>query len=64
MSFDMLVEACNWSYPGTSFVPVATTTATGTNDVLGYDQSHGSTNISNDISNTTTDAEPVKKLEK
>ena len=43
---------------------IATTTATGTNDVPGYDQLHTSTNISNAVSNTTTDAKPAPKLEK
>ena len=43
---------------------IATTATTGTNDVPGYDQSHTSTNISNSVSNTTTDAEPAPKLEK
>ena len=43
---------------------IATTTATGTNDVPGYDQSCTASNISNAVSNTTTDAEPAPKLEK
>ena len=43
---------------------IATTTATGTNDVPGYDQLHTSTNLSNAVSNTTIDAEPAPKLVK
>ena len=42
---------------------IATTSATGTNDVPGYDKSRTATNTSKAVSDTTTDAEPASKLE-
>ena len=42
---------------------IATTTATDTNNVPGYNQSRTASNISNSTSTTTTDADPAPKLE-